>query len=175
MELFTLVTENTSIKNPSFSLIKSYFNEDLICEFKTEYAEILHAVSLDFHRVDVYIGEDKANSLADVLCYISTQPYLKAGQVLVYLMMSQIALSIPAILITQIIGNIDQDLVTSENKKGGRIVVEIKSHTIMIQKKLRAVVVAADGEVETKMEFDISFDMDLAVGETLLHIKGVSC
>ena len=86
-------------------------------------------------------------------------------------MMTQIIFTIPLKIIVEIISNINKELIPTEDKDG-RIMIIIDSHTISVQKKLSASIPnSITGEIEKKMEFKISFDMDLSVGETLLHIE----
>ena len=171
MENFTIISKNTNINESEFSFFTYYSNKYLLSQFCKDRKSILCQLNCDFHRTNIYIGESKAKYLRDVFYYIITQPYLKINETLVYLMMTQIIFIIPLKIIVKIISNINKELIPTEDKDG-RIMIIIDSHTISVQKKLYASIPnSITGEIEKKMEFKISFDMDLSIEETLLHIE----
>jgi len=170
-EGFTVISNCSDIKSTDFTLIKVFNNEKIVEEYNDGFEQVFQQMCLDIPRQDVYLDEAKVNHITDILNYISNQPYLKCDQVLVYLFLSQTMLSIPVMLLTQIIGNIDEELVVSNSDSEGRTVMILNSDTLLVQKKLTAVIPSFD-KIETKLYFDVSIDVDFVFGETLLYIKG---
>lgn len=171
MENFTIISKNTNINESEFSFFTYYSNKYLLSHFCEDRKSILCQLNRDFHRTNIYIEESKAKYLRDVFYYTTKHPYLKINETLVYLMMTQIIFTFPLKIIIEIISNINKELIPTEDKDG-RIIIVIDSHTISVQKKLSASIPnSITGEIEKKMEFKISFDMDLSIEETLLHIE----
>ena len=171
METFVVVvTDNCDIiSSPDFSFTKCYSNSELLEEFDDEYVSIINQMELDVPRQDIYEGDNKLKNLEDVLLYISLSKYLKKFQMHVYLMLSQTILSIPVIILFNICGNINPDLVVSEN--GYRTIIKMSPTQISVEKKLIASM-PISGEIEKKIEFYIFINTDFEKGNTIFHING---
>lgn len=171
MEKYALITQSSNISCPNFTLVKTYNNDELLTDYNDGFENIFRQMCLDIPRQDIYIDEAKVNNVSDILFYISTQPYLKCDHLLVYLFLSQTMLSIPVLLIAEIISNINKDLVISSHEDN-RTSIIINSDKILIEKKLSGVIPMYSGNIENKLIFDVSIDVDLVIGETMLYIRG---
>jgi len=170
METFVVITDNCDICCPEFSFTKCYSNIELLAEFDNEYISVINQMELDVPRQDIYVGGNKLKKVADVLLYISTSEYLKKFQMYVYLILSQTILSIPVKVLFNICGNINPDLIVSEN--GHRTLIKMGNDEISVEKKLIASLPNKDGGIEKKIKFDIFINMNLEKEITIFHING---
>lgn len=167
---YNLVTSDSDIACSDFTLIKIYSNEELLTEYNTGFEKVFHQMCLDIPRQDIYLDETKANCISDILYYISSNPYLKCNQLLVYLFLSQTMLSIPTLLISDIISNINNKLVVSSTKRS-RTNIIVFPYNLLIQIKLSGVIPTINGDIQNVLDFDISIDVDLVGDETFMYIS----
>jgi hypothetical protein len=168
---FVIIADNHDIVNANFILMKKYNNEYLIKEYCQDISQLFRQVCIDVPRMDVYIEDMKTKHVDDILLYISSQPCLKHEKKLIFLFLTQIILSIPAILLSEIMQKLDKDLILSEPTSESRPTVILYPDAISVNKKLRGVVIDEDN-IHTILQFDICMDVDILTCEMELYIKG---